>query len=65
MISLESTKVCKNLSVDHRMFVCEIDRKNDPKRLKAARCMMDHHAAAFLDVRYCQNFKNKGGDSNV
>ena len=64
MRSLETNKVCKNLTIEHNMFICAIDRKEDPERFKVARCMMDPHAAAFLDAKYCNDYETKGGDDN-
>lgn len=64
MISLETDKVCKHLGVENKMFVCEIERQKDRGRINTARCMMDPRAAAFLDQRYCPDYKNKGGETN-
>jgi hypothetical protein len=64
MISLESDKVCNHLVVKHRMFVCKMDPENEVGMLKTAQCMMDPHAAAYIDAKYCANYA-KAGETNA
>jgi hypothetical protein len=57
-------EICKHLSVINRIFVCSIDRRKNPERYNTARCMMDDHAAAYIDCKYCDSYTKKKEEEN-
>ena len=63
MRSLETDKVCKHLTVEHRMFICPKSHLHSGQIITAP-CMMDPHAGAYLQAELCDKFENKGGENS-